>query len=501
MSAAVECVQRFQSIRALVIGDVMLDSYLEGTASRICSEAPVPVVRKTGEERVPGGAGNTAVNLRALGAQVDLIGITGRDAPGRMLREALAGHGIDDRFLVEDQQATTHHKLRVVAQDQYLVRYDEGDTWNCSPATSRRLLAHLEWLYPQVDVVIISDYCYGAAPAAVLDRLRALRSNQPIPLIVDSKNLHAYRDMDATVVTPNLVEAQSAAGRVAHRDGPIDLDETTAIGRRLRDEIRSECVAVTLGADGVLVVDGEPELAHVVTHSVRCVSDIGAGDSFAAALGLGLAAGAQTRMAARIGIEASALAVMSRRTALVRYRDLLQRLSLLEPVVSRNEGPDVEARLLAQRLDEDRRNGRTIVFANGMFDSLHAGHVQFLRQARQLGDVLVVGVNSDRSLTRIKTSGRPMVGERERLSLAASLEPVDYAVLFDEPTPADLIRILRPEVHAKGGDYAGQPLPESAAVEDVGGRFVILPLVSPPAWPLDGAASLAEGTEATGEAS
>src|SRR5579859_1658401 len=207
MSMVVDLVRQFRQLHALVIGDAMLDTYVEGTAARLCNEGPVPVVSKTAERRIPGGAGNTAANLRALGAQVDFLRIVGQDTAGTLLRALLREQGIDDRWMVEDAASATLHKLRILADGQYVVRLDEGVS---SPSTEgqMRLLAHLEAAFSRCDVVVISDYCYGTLSDALIERLRTLRAARRCPLLVDSKNLHYFRDLEATVITPNYEEAR-----------------------------------------------------------------------------------------------------------------------------------------------------------------------------------------------------------------------------------------------------------------------------------------------------
>jgi D-beta-D-heptose 7-phosphate kinase/D-beta-D-heptose 1-phosphate adenosyltransferase len=228
---------------------------------------------------------------------------------------------------------------------------------------------------------------------------------------------------------------------------------------------------------------------HIPAHPVTQANDVGAGDSFAAALALALAAGASMVEAGRIAIEAASIAVTKHRTAIVRHQELLQRVSLWDQAESAGSAGAASAgagswtpeslTLLAECLDAVRQQGKSIIFTNGVFDILHAGHVQFLRQAKELGGpdgVLVVGVNSDRSTRRLKGKGRPINSERDRMALVAALDPVDHVVLFEEDTPIELILALRPHIHVKGGDYADETLPEAEAVRQVGGRIVILPL-------------------------
>src|SRR5437588_1984200 len=308
MATAVELVQRFRGLRALVLGDAMLDSYLEGTATRLCSEGPVPVVRKTDEARAPGGAANTAANLRALGAEVLFLGLVGPDLAGALLRAALRERGVDDRWLVEDGAVGTLHKLRILANDQFVVRFDEGETRHCSPAGQRRLLAQLEEAFPRCDLVVVSDYGYGVLSDAVIDRLRALRDTRPCVLAVDSKELHRFHSAGATVVTPNHLEARHAMEPAARHDGAADPAEIERIGRRLLATIDAEHAAITLAGDGVLLLDRRGGARHLPAHPVAHAADIGAGDSFTAALALALAAGATCEQAARIGVAAAGLA-------------------------------------------------------------------------------------------------------------------------------------------------------------------------------------------------
>ncbi|MDI3342040.1 MAG: PfkB family carbohydrate kinase [Sphaerobacter sp.] len=476
MARAVEVVRRFRRLRALVIGDAMLDSYLEGTAARLCTEGPVPVVRKTAEARAPGGAANTAANLRALGAEVVFLGLIGPDGAGALLREALAAHGVDDGWLVTDPAVSTLHKLRILADGQYVVRFDEGDTRGGAPAARARLLAHLERAFPACDVVVVSDYGYGTVADELISRLRARRTARPCPLVVDSKALHRFRGAAATVITPNHREARLAVEPGAEEPAALDLAAVERLGRRLLDQIDAAHAAITLAADGVLLLGRDGATRHLPAHPAGQASAVGAGDTFAAALALALAAGADVVEAARIGVDAAGLAVARQRTATVPYQDLLRRVSRRDGA-GRPASPLAARREVVARLDAARRAGRTIVFTNGVFDILHAGHVEFLRRAKALGDLLVVGVNSDRSARRLKGPGRPFTSERDRLALVAALEPVDEVLLFDEETPAALIRALRPHLHVKGGDYADVPLPEADAVRAVGGRVVILPLV------------------------
>ena len=489
MLSAVDYVRRFRTLRALVIGDAMLDTYYEGTAARLCSEGPVPVVRKTSEYRAPGGAANVAANLAALGAEVFLIGAVGQDIASTVLRTALRERQVEDRWLVADRATATLHKLRILADGQYVVRFDEEASRRLPTRVERALVQRIERLYPTCDLVVLSDYCHGVVTDAVLARLRELRSDRPCVLYADSKQLQRFPALGATVIKPNLLEArllaqaeqQSTSTSDAGHDGREEAEE---LARQVLGRVDTEYVALTLAGAGVCLAGRDGTYRHIPAHAVEHPNDIGAGDSFGAAMALALAAGSPPETAARIGIEAAGIAVTKRWTAVVQHQELLQRVSLRDHAdqpYARIPATEDTARdalsLLMARLAAERKAGRTIVFTNGVFDILHAGHVEFLRQAKALGDVLIVGVNSDGSARKLKGRGRPINSEDSRFALVAALDAVDYAVLFDDDTPAGLIRALRPHIHAKGGDYAGVTLPEAEAVAEVGGRVAILPLI------------------------
>ena len=489
-TAPIELVRRFSHLRALVIGDIMLDTYVEGNASRLCKEGPVPVVHKTQEVEIPGGAANTAANLRALGATVELVGVIGHDHAGERLRAALQQHDIHTHWLVEDAQAPTQHKLRILADGQYIVRLDEGNgkqshTSPYTEKTQRQLLHHIQMLYPHCEAIIISDYCYGVLCDAIIAQLRELQATHPATLLVDSKALWRFRDVPLTVVTPNQQEAQillqeEPQQRITAIGNSLE-DDVDFMARQLAHGLSTQYVAITMAEQGVALFQNEPaSTLRIPAHPVVHANDVGAGDSFAAALALALAAGGDIEQAARIAVDAAGIAITKAYTAIVQQHELLQRVSLrvyTEQAHSlQRHSTDAQERVITQ-IEVERLLGHTIVLTNGVFDILHAGHVEFLKQAKALGDTLVVAINSDKSTRRLKRNGRPINNEQDRLALVAALDMVDYVMIFDEDTPSEIIRQVRPHIHVKGGDYEAEALPEAAAVQEVGGRVVILPLV------------------------
>ncbi|MGI5835208.1 MAG: PfkB family carbohydrate kinase [Chloroflexota bacterium] len=469
MLTEVEAVRRFSQLRVLVVGDAMLDSYYIGSASRLSPEGPVPVVQSRGREHLPGGAANTAANARALGAKTSLLAVVGADHEGELLRARLADYGVDVSQMIVDPSRPTTTKLRILADGHFMARYDIESDADLSGDTARRFIATFRELFRQSDVVIVSDYMKGVVTPAFVAELSAVNRDQKRLVVVDSKDLSRHRFRNVSIITPNHLEAQKACllpGELPR--GTPSLPELESLGRHLLEQIGTRWVIITAGADGALLFERDGPSVQVRARKVRSPDAVGAGDTFTAALALAVAAGAEIQTAARIAVEASGIAVGKRMTAAVDQQELVRRLSLSGGVLPQGS--------LLDRLEEYRAQGRRLVFTNGAFDGLNSGHIAFLREARRLGDVLIVGVNSDESL-RKRNSHAPFHSEDERLSAVASLDTVDHAVLFDEETPCALIREIRPNVHAKGGDYREDDLPEAEYVKAAGGQVVILPLV------------------------
>lgn len=496
-------IHSMRHLRVLVIGDAMLDTYFEGTATRLCSEGPVPVISKIAEYHLPGGAANTAANLQALGATVDFLSIIGKDRTGEELRNALHSYNVNDQWLIEDPNVYTLHKLRIQANGQYIVRLDEGGLVNSSfTQTSnerqitysltcqKHLLAHLETLYNQCDLVVVSDYGYGVMSQEIIEYLRTLHEACPKVLLIDSKMLHHFRDMNATVVTPNYQEARllfenlnNQTKRNIVQDHQFRLEEVKQLGRQLLPLLAAKNIVITLANHGAYLFDRLGNALHLPTASISKANDIGAGDTFASTLALMLATGSHMEEAAQIGIEATKVVIMKQRTSVVWHQELLQRINATLPAnkrthfIASKQGEPITFSQLKDYLEQERQAGHTIIFTNGVFDLLHVGHIQLLHRAKKLGDILIVGINSDISTKRLKGEQRPINTEQNRMALIAALGIVNYAVIFEEDTPNEIIRSLRPHIHVKGGDYADKILPEAEAVLEVGGHTVFIPIV------------------------
>ena len=458
-------VRGFKGRRCLVIGDVMLDVFERGRAERLAPDTPAPVVTDVRKESSPGGAANVAANLAALGAEVTLLGVVGDDPSGAELLRGLNQIGVRTDNVFRLSGRTTVMKKRLVAGDATLARVDSGDKEPLMGAAEVEFAGRAAALAQSAEVVVVSDYSSGGVTQEVADALAATDHGC---VLLDSKDPLRLRWRNLTAAAPNHLEAQSTLGLRVEAD-PSWVDVGT-VGEALRDALGVHTLTITLAEEGVVVVDsaGATRLRgrRVANPDVN-----GAGDTFLAAFALSLGGGAPPRTAARLGIEAATLAVSRAGTTPVGFRELLQRLPEDSLEVS---GPVLG---LEEDLERVRRSGGKVVFTNGCFDLLHRGHLFLLREARKLGDMLVVGVNSDASARRVKGSGRPVMLEEDRVELLEALPCVDHVVVFDEDTPEALIRRVEPDLHVKGGDHADERLPEESVVEELGGEVVVLPLL------------------------
>jgi D-beta-D-heptose 7-phosphate kinase/D-beta-D-heptose 1-phosphate adenosyltransferase len=463
-------VRDFRSVQALVVGEAMLDSYVRGDASRLSREAPVPIVSVTGRTDAPGGAANTAVNIATLGGRSAFLSVLGDDDAAERLTAALERSGVDAEGVISADGRGTLSKERIQAADQMLVRVDRGSTDPIDAATEDRLIERLTAAYDKADVIIVSDYDYGVITDRVLATLRDLQARSPKPLVVDARDLRRYRRLDVTAVKPNYVEAINLLGEPDQRGTKLRASQIAANGQRLLELTGAAIVAVTIDTEGVMVFERDAPPYRTYCRPRTDAQSAGGGDTFVATLALALAGGAATPEASELASTAAAIVVGKPGTATCSADDLIAALSMGGKRVD-------DPTELAHRADAYRAQGRRIVFTNGCFDILHRGHVTYLDRAKGLGDVLIVAVNSDASVRRLKGPGRPINGLDDRLLVLEALSCVDHVVAFDTDTPEPLIEAVRPDVFAKGGDYTRGSLPEADLVERLGGSVQILPLV------------------------
>lgn len=457
-----ECLGRRRPT-VVVMGDVLLDRRWEGTAERLCREGPVPVLDVNHTLDAPGGAGNTAMNLASLGAHVRLLGVAGDDEPGDALVRRLSEVGIDTEGLVRLPGRTTPVKARMVADGQLLLRSDFCRTADDDEAhlVAERALAALE----EADAVVLCDYGLGSLSA--LDHAAVRRGARA--LVVDARRFGPWADVDADVVTPNASEAAELLGAAAPHGDRFAWAAEHA--EELSRATGARHTLVTLDRDGTVLIDhGRPgHMTHA--HPAPEQNAVGAGDTFVAGLTLGLAAGLPIDEAADVGQAAADVVVQSPGTSICSADRLIselrgERATATPSAVSTWE----EARAIVAAA---RRAGRAIVLTNGVFDELHRGHTAFLEEAARLGGLLVVGINSDESVRRLRGTS-PVIGEEDRAAVVAALGSVGCAVVFDSETAVPLIRELRPDIYVKGGDYLPGMLAEQSAVHEVGGRLEML---------------------------
>lgn len=465
-------IEDFHNLRILVIGEAMLDVYLWGKSDRISPEAPVPVVALTDQESAPGGAANTAMNLTALGAHVHLLSVIGDDTEGLLLLWMLKDHGISCEHLLQTTARQTLTKHRVMAGDQMLLRFDQGSTDDLSAGLEAQLIQSLEEQYRQCDVMVISDYRYGVLTPSIIEAITRLQASHKPVLVVDSKQLHRYRGIGATAVTPNYGETLKLLE--LHDDPPSTVNARVDLiaphGEKLLDSIGAQIAAVTLDSDGALIFERNhsPYRTYAVGQPGSRAS--GAGDSYMATLALALAAGASAPHAADLAAAAAAI--------VVRYDGTTScTVGELRAFIDEEDKVEMDLTALIDQVRRYRDQGRRIVFTNGCFDILHRGHITYLSQAKALGDILIVGLNSDSSVRQLKGPDRPINPLADRAAVLAGLSCVDHIIPFGSTTPDDLIRAIRPDIFVKGGDYTLETLPEAGLVGELGGQVMLLPLV------------------------
>ena len=452
----------FSHSRLLVAGDVMLDRYWYGPTSRISPEAPVPVVRIDKDETRPGGAANVAVNIAALGATARLLGVVGHDDAADHLRRELSKQGVELEFEVAASDPTIT-KLRVLSRNQQLIRLDfEQPLLREGSFDRAQFLKHYIQALQQAQVVVLSDYGKGTLADAAELVAAARAAGRTILVDPKGSDWRSYRG--ATLITPNLAELESVVGVCP------DQASIVAKGSRLCDELSLEALLVTRSEHGMTLLVPDHEPLHLPTEAREVFDVTGAGDTVIAALGACLAAGEDFAQAARIANLAAGIVIGKLGTATASPAELRR-------VLRRQHEDDagvLEPTELLQLLAEARARGQVVVMTNGCFDLLHVGHVRYLEAARKLGDVLIVAVNDDASVRRLKGEARPLNPVADRMRMLAALKCVDWVVPFPEDTPERLIAQVLPDILVKGGDYKPEQIAGSDSVTKHGGQVLVL---------------------------
>ena len=463
----VDAVRLLRRASVLVVGDAMLDRYVYGQVQRVSPEAPVPVLQVERELAMPGGAGNVVRNLTALSAAVAFVSVVGDDQAGSDLTGLIGGQPhVEPWLLVQGGRATTT-KTRFIAAGQQLLRADHEIAEPIHPRLAERMVRIAADAVAATTVMVLSDYQKGVLSGDTCQRLIAAARTAGRRVVVDPKGADYARYAGADLVTPNRSELKLATGL------PVDSEEAlVAAAQKLLADHRFGAVLVTRSEDGMTLVEAE-SVRHFPAEAPEVHDVSGAGDTVVAVVAAGIAAGLGMPIAARLANIAAGIVVGKVGTAVARENDLLEALTpergALRKVVSRTQA--------VEQVERWRRRGWRIGFTNGCFDLLHPGHVHLLEQARSWCDRLVVGLNSDGSVKRLKGAARPIQGEAARAAVLASLASVDLVTVFEEDTPVELIKVLRPEVLVKGADYTAEQVVGGDLVTQWGGQVRLAALL------------------------
>jgi len=437
----------FQNItpKILVIGDLMVDHYLWGSCKRISPEAPVQVINVNSESTLLGGAGNVINNLNALGAQVDVISVIGECASSEELKKLLSNINIDTHYLISQKDRITSRKSRIISDQQQVVRYDRECTDEINNHSITTILKTFKKIICDYDAVLLSDYGKGVLTFSLTQSLITIANKNGKKVLVDPKGLDYSKYQGAFLLTPNKKEASEATNISIE-----DQKSLTKVIKTLKNRCGLEISLITLSEHGIAVFDNELRVHPTVAREVFDVT--GAGDTVLASLGFALSCNKTIDEAVKFANLASGVVVGKIGSATASLNEIIDYESSLNRSLS---DAHIKTWNEISVIVSEMKN-KKIVFTNGCFDILHIGHVKYLEEAKSSGDILILGLNSDNSLKRLKGKDRPINSQNERAYILASLEVVDYVVIFEEDTPLELIKLIKPDILIKGGDYEGK---------------------------------------------
>lgn len=450
--------------KVLIYGDFMVDKYIMGNVKRISPEAPVPILEVTKKNSKLGGAGNVVNNIIALGAATRVLGCVGADADGDWVIKRLNKRMADTTYMRQDEEVMTIVKTRVVSRNQQYLRLDEEKIRDIPESYAEYIESNIEEILNGISVVIISDYGKGAVTKRMARFIIDKANEKDIPIVVDPKGKDYTKYIGATVCTPNTNELRIVTGNACDTE-----EEITESGFKLKEDISLRYLMLTRSEKGISVFDNGQKSDYPALE--KDVVDVtGAGDTVVSVVSLGLAVGYN------IG-ECSVLANLAASVVCSKFgAATLSMNELLECIMYSGEFKNIEPEVAVFIAENLREKGKKVVFTNGCFDLVHAGHISSFNQAKSFGDVLIVAVNSDASVKRIKGDKRPIVSEKNRIAMLCALECVDYVILMEDDNPVRLIEAIKPDITVKGKDWEGKYLPEREVVEAYGGevRFIEL---------------------------
>lgn len=447
----------------LVIGDIMLDRYCRGSINRISPEAPVPVLRYKGENNILGGAANVATNLVGIGQKVSLMACIGEDEAGKEIRNLLTMAGVDSEMVFVEKNRPTTLKMRFVAGNQQLLRVDDESTQELSKNTQEELLAVYERRIQEFDLILISDYMKGVLSYDFTQKLIEIANANNKRVIVDVKDKNSKKYAGSYLLKPNRKELNDLTGM------PVEtMDEVVLAMNALREKAECKCILATLSADGMAYLDENNQVSFEKSDSRKVYDVVGAGDTAFAYVAAALAFGFSSQEMLKLANTASSIKVTRFGTAVVTISEVIDELF--------HEVNKIQTMDTIEKALEGQRH-KKIVFTNGCFDILHIGHIRYLKEAKAKGDILVLGLNSDLSVKRLKGPSRPVNCEQDRMDMLAEMEFIDYVVLFEEDTPYELITRVKPDILVKGGDYQVDNIVGADFVRASGGSVEVIPFV------------------------
>jgi len=463
-----DVIDNFRKFKILVIGDAILDTYVNGTPDRVSREAPVMVFNVDEQVHYCGGAANTAINVAALGAETYFLTIVGKDSGSRELLEVLKKYKVNTDYLIRDKGRTTIAKKRITSASHQLMRIDEGTTTTISKMCEKELLQKISELYAEVDAIILSDYGFGVITNGIIEGIKEITANERKIIVADGRDVSRFKTLKPDAVKPNYEETIKLLN--IEKPQSNRADQIAGFAKKLHEITGANKVAVTLDADGVLLFEKGKEPYRITAVPQDNKKAIGAGDTFISALTLSLASKVKGEIAAQIAAAAAAVVVQKDGTVGCTNSELKAYFTAVPKYITRTEQ-------LTEIITELKKQGKKIVFTNGCFDIIHKGHIALLNKAREAGDVLIVGVNNDNSIKKLKGSDRPINNLDDRITVLAGLRSVDYLIAFEEESPVHLIKQVHPHVFVKGGNYTETSIPEAPLLKKLACTVKIVPYI------------------------
>ncbi len=459
-------ISKFKNCRVLVIGDLMIDEYLWGDVDRISPEAPVQVVAVKKEESTLGGSGNVVNNLAALGARVFAAGVIGTGRNGNMLLKKFGDLGADTEGIIQEHGRPTTRKTRVIAAHQHVLRIDRETKKEISDQTFKKITGFIGKIIPEMDVVLVSDYGKGLITKALMAKIVEAANKHGKITIADPKGLDYSKYSGVTLITPNKKEAALASGVEITSSATL-----TEAGTKILERVNVGSLLITCGKEGMVLFerDNKPYRIRAEARQVYDVS--GAGDTVLAVLGLCVASGSSFKVGASVANSAAGIVVGKVGTATVSAEELS---SAMMPHSDKYKTKQKNLSELSEIVQELKKKGKKIVLTNGCFDLLHAGHIMLFSASKKLGDILIVAIDDDESVKKLKGNGRPVIGARERVGILSALDSVDYVVVFSSEKLGALIESVRPDVLTKGSNYSSEEVYGHDLVEHYGGSVALI---------------------------